>query len=268
MDDPSCLLVVVELFSSTGRERARGKKRERERQTHGSFVHTYKERERERESERDAHATLTTRFVEEGNEERKKERRTQRSAVQREQTYGRTNAVFTSRWDYSTSRSSRVESSAKFRERVNSPFGRASLVRDPVDRLIDRHVRERVVFIVFFFFCSLPSVAERPCVCVCVCVHLSLSFSLSRARALPPPLFRRSLALSLFLSRSFSVAQCAEYNARFTLSSGTEVRVARVPEHEARGVRDRSPVRARRVVDGALVQRALPGHDGVPVGLS
>lgn len=45
------------------------------------------------------------------------------------------------------------------------------------------------------------------------------------------------------------------------------MRVAGVPEH---GCEEFAivPSHARRVIDGALVQRALPGHDGVPVGLS
>lgn len=101
VDDPSHL-VVAELFLS-GRERARG---EEEGHTDRSYAS-------DRERGRNAHATLTTRFVEEGNEERKKRKKDGRNAAQRSAarrsadvlTYERTNKrSFHFAADYSTSR--------------------------------------------------------------------------------------------------------------------------------------------------------------------
>lgn len=45
------------------------------------------------------------------------------------------------------------------------------------------------------------------------------------------------------------------------------MRVVRVPKYGREEFAIVSS-RARRVIDGALIQKALPGHDGVPVGLS
>lgn len=130
----------------------------------------------------------------------------------------------------------------------------------------------------FFVFPLPPSVRlfvfRRCSVCVhpsfCVCAFLSLSLTershlLSRSLALSSSLFislvhSHSISLSLSLFPSFSVARCAEYNARFT-SSRTEVHC-----HSAQ-VRPRGLPLALRVssegIRKALHPGGPPGHGGL-----
>ena len=175
---------------------------EREKETHESFTHIQRQRKREGE---DAHATLTARFVEEGNEERKKRKTdaTQRSV--------RTNAVFTSRRivphrvhprRIEVDRSRISPRLALLALRQGEPSRKGS-----VDRLVDC-LRLRACRL-YFFLISFPSLRPSRN----VRVHLSLSLSLflspplSYIRALPSSLLTLSLSfsVSLFLSLGRSV---------------------------------------------------------------
>lgn len=254
MDDPS-RLVVLELFLPRA-ENERGE-RERERRTIRLYTHSDREREREGRT-RDARNAL--RGGGKRRKEEKKERRTQRSAVRTdERTYERSFHLAT---DYSTSRFQTRTSESRTRE--SRPSVRASLVRIRSIRLVDRSRACHLYYSFFFCVCVFSSFPPSRD----VRVHLSLSLFLSPVPVRSP---LSSFLLTLFLSVSFSVAQRAEYNVRFTLHrpGETEVRVARVCRSTAaRSSRSFPHVREKGNRRGAYIQRALPGHDGVPVGLS
>jgi len=189
-DNPS-RLVGVELFLSRA-ERERGERKRDAR----IAVHTQNERERGGERG-DAHATLATR-----RRETKKGRKGRRSAD------GRTSAVFTSqRIIPRRVRPRRIAIVREISPRVTRPSARANLRKI---RSIDCSiVRERVVFI---FFSSLPSLR------VSRDVRASISFCLSPSPLCPcaPPFALADalvFSLSVCLSLSPPVVQCAEYNA-------------------------------------------------------